>query len=420
MIPAIKIEDINTRLRRTNTDALAGSARLVGILFCRPELPLAKEEVFPSIQHFHLRSGNRIDIFFPGFCTDSEDKSCKLVPLNLQQHGWYFDHKAFNDFLTQFESLSGWASSGGCDLFLANCLFDSAGKPNLDFKSAASIPLEKVQLKVRKLNVSILFEALFKVSGGNEGCDPNWALGPKAKPTNSLTGLCESLLSAACSSDYSAVSNEISVLFGKNTQPTAIQTNPLPSGTTPFPNIPRLTLRFVDKSKPTLRVTEFLPPKRLELPNNPIICTEGKSDEGKFSWGLGTQALCICLIRYLCYDKSQLDSGIRFRFEGSTSQPAKTMDGNIAKAGNTSSWQLNVFGEDGQGKCLLQKYFSRKNSNPTKSKPKYSLEIQDDEFPQSAIKIMLDGKEIADLRGLSRLANAIEDQWHVLSGHKRE
>ena len=181
------------------------------------------------------------------------------------------------------------------------------------------------------------------------------------------------------------------------------------------PNNPRLTLRFVDKSKPELRATEFSPPKVMGEQSPPNLCTEGKSGEGQFEWREGVQSLCICLIRYLCYPKSNLEKGIKFQFVGGKSHPAKTMDGNVAKANKANCWQQNVFGFDREGSCLIKKYIKRKNPNPTAKNSNFLLEIQHDELPQESIVVEVDDFKIIDVAELESLADAIEDQWFKIN-----
>lgn len=182
-----------------------------------------------------------------------------------------------------------------------------------------------------------------------------------------------------------------------------------------IPNPPRLTLRFVGKSKPMLRATEFSPPKIRGEQHPPYFCTEGKSGETQFEWRAGVQALCICLIRYLCYPRSSLEKGIKFQFEGGKDHPAKTLDGNVGKANKANCWQQNIFGTNSEGDCFIIKYIKRKNANPTPKRPNYLLEIQHEELPQESITIELDGKIITDLAPLEKSADAIEDQWYEIN-----
>lgn len=178
-----------------------------------------------------------------------------------------------------------------------------------------------------------------------------------------------------------------------------------------IPNNPRLTLRFVGKEKPALRATEFSPPKIMGEQYPPYRCTEGKSGEGQFEWREGVQALCICLIRYICYPKSELEKGVKFQFEGGKHHPAKTLDGNIAKANKANYWPQNIFGTDGTGACRIKTYIKRKNANPTTKRPNYLFEIQHEELPQGSIAIEMDGKIVTDPTILEKTADAIEDQW---------
>src|SRR5437667_457455 len=41
--------------------------RMVGLLFARPDVPLAQVEVVPNLDYFHYRSGKHIDFFCAGY-----------------------------------------------------------------------------------------------------------------------------------------------------------------------------------------------------------------------------------------------------------------------------------------------------------------------------------------------------------------
>jgi hypothetical protein len=45
----------------------SGNVRMVGILFARPDSPLAKSEIVPSMPFFHQLSDSHIDFFCAGY-----------------------------------------------------------------------------------------------------------------------------------------------------------------------------------------------------------------------------------------------------------------------------------------------------------------------------------------------------------------
>ena len=184
-------------------------------------------------------------------------------------------------------------------------------------------------------------------------------------------------------------------------------------------NAPRLILRFSARPRLELRATEFQP-KKSHDGATVINCSEGKAGEGQFEWREGTQALCLCLVEYLCYPKSQLTKGVRFVFEGDNKQPAKTLDAVIAKASKANCWQLGVFGEFIDGDCRLKRYIQRRNADRRDKSRNFELVIYHEELPQESITIEVDGEKVCDIEALEELADNIKHQWHELTGNPEE
>lgn len=177
---------------------------------------------------------------------------------------------------------------------------------------------------------------------------------------------------------------------------------------------PRLTLQFSTNPHLELRATEFHLPK---TPDGPMTlkCSEGKAGDGFFEWRAGTQALSLCLIRFLCFPKVKLSKGIKFVFEGNDEHPAKTVDYVVAKANKSYCWQLNMFGNFSDGNCRLKRFIKRRNPDRSDKNRNYELEIQHEELPQRSITVEVDGRDIKGLAALKRLADNIEAQWHATS-----
>ena len=73
MDPVIDYDELISNLSgafqyRYNTVSIK-RVRMVGIVFARPNSPLAKSEIIPQIADWHFRSGNHIDFFFAGYTT---------------------------------------------------------------------------------------------------------------------------------------------------------------------------------------------------------------------------------------------------------------------------------------------------------------------------------------------------------------
>lgn len=71
MIPAWDYEEVCRELGNAfhyrYPAGKAGSTRMVGLLFAPREARLAKDEIVPSLDYFHHRSGHNIDFFCAGY-----------------------------------------------------------------------------------------------------------------------------------------------------------------------------------------------------------------------------------------------------------------------------------------------------------------------------------------------------------------
>jgi hypothetical protein len=184
-------------------------------------------------------------------------------------------------------------------------------------------------------------------------------------------------------------------------------------------NSPRLTLRFVMKPRVELRANEFYLPK---TPAGPVTvnASKGKAGDGFFEWREGTQALCLCLIRFLCVPREQLENRAAFVFEGKEQNPAKTLDGVIAKCNKANCWQFSMFGYLANGGCRLKGLIKRRKPNRRDKERRYELEIQHRALPQESIIVEVGPSEVKDKAALEDLADAIEDQWYEITGNTSE
>lgn len=71
MQPALDHEDLtrslNDRFRYRYEGDPSVRTRMVGIVFARPNSPLARSEIIPQLNDWHFRSGDHIDFYFAGY-----------------------------------------------------------------------------------------------------------------------------------------------------------------------------------------------------------------------------------------------------------------------------------------------------------------------------------------------------------------
>jgi len=147
-----------------------------------------------------LRSGDRWDLFFPGYFRSSwsgESGDSRLVlPGELGRHAkrqnhvstrpaglgflgdWYFNAYDFDRLRRDVEYKSGdrFIYDGRPTLVVVRAVFDSAGEPYVDWASLASGPLSDRRHGVRTLSLTeVVHRISTDLERGRE--DPNWGVG---------------------------------------------------------------------------------------------------------------------------------------------------------------------------------------------------------------------------------------------------
>jgi hypothetical protein len=180
MRPAITYDDVCQDVAYWNSrDNGYGDPRppnskvtLVGLLFARPELRLARDEITSSLQYFDHRSGKHINFYCAGYTQyggPMEDYRTFGVD------GWVFSTLKFDAFRQEIETRSCWRYSGDCDLLLMNACHDtSARRAALDFKSAIVCHLDAMKAAGAIASVPSLFERIFQYAEHADGNDPAW------------------------------------------------------------------------------------------------------------------------------------------------------------------------------------------------------------------------------------------------------
>jgi hypothetical protein len=168
MIPAVTYDDVCQDVKlSTGTEA-----KLVGLLFARPELPLAKSEITPSLNYFHFRSGAHTNFYCAGYTAyGGTVDGYKTFGVD----GWIYSDMRFNAFRWEIQDLSSWRYSGDCDLLLTNAYYNSsAQRISLDFSGAIVCRLDAMKKLGAILSVSSFFESIFQYAEHADGTDPIW------------------------------------------------------------------------------------------------------------------------------------------------------------------------------------------------------------------------------------------------------
>lgn len=137
--------------------------RMVGLLFVRPEVELAKSEILGSLEYLHGRSGDHVDFFCLGYSRQSQAAA--------------FEHYAFSvkDFLAACAELEGrlrWNYGGGAELLLIDIKEGSAPDVELDFDSAVAFNLVSMVRDEAIESVAALFEEIILLSKQNDTSAP--------------------------------------------------------------------------------------------------------------------------------------------------------------------------------------------------------------------------------------------------------
>jgi len=117
--------------------------KLVGILFARPDVSLAKAQIIESLEYFHVRSGDHIDFFCAGYGPDDPNDKLRKAQVQVHERGWYFNTKHFERICSAIEAKTGWEYGGRTELILTNASYDPVKhEARFDFNSMIVCKLE--------------------------------------------------------------------------------------------------------------------------------------------------------------------------------------------------------------------------------------------------------------------------------------
>ena len=165
--------DLAGAFKNRYPDRGANSIRMVGLLFAPAEVRLAREEIVPSLEYFHHRSGNHIDFFCGGYSRFGFTPGEK--PVTDDDPPWMFSHELFDRFRRDIERRSRWHYSGEADLLLMNgrCATDCK-TATLDFSSTIVCDLDRMIRDKAIHSVRRFFEDVLRFAEEVRTPDPTW------------------------------------------------------------------------------------------------------------------------------------------------------------------------------------------------------------------------------------------------------
>ena len=111
----------------------------VVLAFCQPSSAPARE-LRRQRASFNIRTGDRWDLFFPGYYQYGSMRDPDQIKLDSD---WGFSPRAFNAFRAELERLTShrWRYTGGADLVIVNTVVMEGDVVTFDFDSVLSGPM---------------------------------------------------------------------------------------------------------------------------------------------------------------------------------------------------------------------------------------------------------------------------------------
>lgn len=169
------LESIAEGFFSSGRDLTHDQVRMVGLMFARPNSPLAKAEIIPQISDWHFRSGKNIDIYFAGYAKTDQHLP---DPLEVQIPGaksWWYSSESFDRSRRLIEDVTNWKYGGSCELLLTNSYYYPASKEvEIPFKCTVCCQLDVMKFDQAIISVERFLESIFRFSENFAGNDPTW------------------------------------------------------------------------------------------------------------------------------------------------------------------------------------------------------------------------------------------------------
>ncbi|MEK6744042.1 MAG: hypothetical protein AABZ15_10540 [Nitrospirota bacterium] len=160
-----------------------GQARMIGLLFVRPDSELAKNGVLPHLGYYHVRSAEHITFYCVGYAQESSEGDEKIV-VEFERNRWTFSNSKFNSMREMLEYRTKWRYSGMVDLIIANSTIPAQPGETLtasiDFSTAICINLDRLVETKAITGVEALFERIFRYAEQPDPLDPTSGLSDAA------------------------------------------------------------------------------------------------------------------------------------------------------------------------------------------------------------------------------------------------
>lgn len=150
-------------------DQVREKDRIIGILLARPAHKIAREEILNDLENFHVKSGDSIDFFLPGYGAYWDDRYSKdkQVVATIRDTDWYFSNILFVQFVHELEKSIKWRYSGECELLLLSVDRNSSDSDPLSFSAGITINITELINDKLISSVANLFYKIFNAVGNN-------------------------------------------------------------------------------------------------------------------------------------------------------------------------------------------------------------------------------------------------------------
>ncbi|MFA0095649.1 hypothetical protein AB4406_11105 [Vibrio splendidus] len=161
-----------TRQLMAEMNAKTKRHSLVAVLFCNPNTPFAKNEVLPSLNYFHKRSKQYINIFccgFGAFGSTSDYSDIQQVG-KVDGDDWFYSDEAFVNVVEEFEERTKWQYSGENELLILDVI-KNKNSDDLTINNSIVCNLEQMHQDKAFTSVRSLIEKLIGYAKSDEAAN---------------------------------------------------------------------------------------------------------------------------------------------------------------------------------------------------------------------------------------------------------
>jgi hypothetical protein len=177
MFPATTLSEVEWFLSRRTLNSSANKRWMLGLLFARPSVKLAEEQVFPNLEYFDRRSFTHIDFFCAGVArgemriadhqfsphdyirVTAPDPRYRSMRDYESRSEYLYSDAAFCQFCEEVEGKTTWRYSGETDLLLLDCEIH-VNRAEVDFSQVIAMNLDEMSRVGLIASVSAFVEAI--------------------------------------------------------------------------------------------------------------------------------------------------------------------------------------------------------------------------------------------------------------------